>query len=260
MCLIVFAWQATPDKRLLLAANRDELHARPTREAHWWPDRPDCLAGRDLQAGGSWLAIGRGGRFATVTNYSEQQDRRSWPASRGLLVTDFLDSAATPFDFARSLAGDRYAGFNLLLSDGAELVYVSNRGDAPVRLEPGIYGLANASLDAPWPKLLRSRDCLAGLVAAGQANETALMRLLADRQPAAAAEIDGTGLPFALARAVSAPFIVTPEYGTRCSTVIDWNHAGSVRFVERRFDASATQTGESAFSFQCEPSDRRQNL
>jgi len=68
MCLIVLAWNEHPDYRLILAANRDEFHARPTQDAHWWPDQPDILAGRDLQAGGSWLALGKTGRFATITN------------------------------------------------------------------------------------------------------------------------------------------------------------------------------------------------
>ena len=249
MCLIVFAWRADPAHRLLLAANRDELHARPTQDARWWPDKPDVLAGRDLQAGGTWLAIGRHGRFATVTNYREQQPPGNFPDSRGALVTDFMNSDETPIEFARRVSGDRFAGFNLLISDGDTMVYFSNRGDAPVSIEPGVYGLANASLDTPWPKLLRSRERLSRLVDAGDANETALMRILADREPADVKDIESGDVPFALARAISAPFIVSETYGTRCSTVITWQESGKVRFTERRFDATATQTGESVFRF-----------
>lgn len=249
MCLIVFSWRADPAYRLLLAANRDELHKRPTQDAHWWPDRKNLLAGRDLQAGGTWLAIAKNGRFATVTNYREQRPSSSYPASRGALVIDFVTSAQTPIDFANGVNGERYAGFNLLVSDGDTLVYFSNRGDPPRTLEPGIYGLANASLDTPWPKLLRSRERLASLIEQGRANDTELMRILADRQPADVSDIDAGDLPFALARAVSAPFIVSDSYGTRCSTVVSWRETGEVRFTERRFDASATQTGESIFRF-----------
>jgi len=249
MCLIVFSWCNDPEYRLLLAANRDELHRRPTQDAHWWPDRPNVLAGRDLQAGGSWLGVGRNGRFATVTNYREQQNTSVYPLSRGALVSDFLAASDDPLTFARQLDGSRYAGFNLLLSDGNELVYLSNRGDGPSVLEPGVYGLANASLNSPWPKLLRSRSRLDELIRAGRANETELLRVLADREPASVDEVDAGELPFELARALSAPFIVSPKYGTRCSTVLSWQEPGTIRFTERRFDAAAQQTGESVFSF-----------
>ena len=164
MCLIVFAWRAAPERRLLLAANRDEQHSRPSQDAHWWPDNPSILAGRDLQAGGTWLGVSKSGRFATVTNYREQQAPRRNALSRGALVTDFLDAEDDPLSFANAVAGDRYAGFNLLTTDGDQLVYFSNRGDDPVVLEPGVYGLANASLDTPWPKLTRSRERLAALI------------------------------------------------------------------------------------------------
>ncbi len=248
MCLIVFAWRSNAEHRLLLAANRDELHKRPSQDAHWWADDPTILAGRDLQAGGTWLAISKAGRFATVTNYRENQTPRRKQLSRGALVTDFITSGSDPLSFAQGIDADRYAGFNLLTSDGKDLVYSSNRGDEPIALEPGVYGLANASLDTPWPKLLRSRDRLAELVENGRANETEMMRILADRQTAPLDELDTEHLPFELARAVSAPFIVAPEYGTRCSTVLTWNESGKIRFAERRFDASGEQTGESVFS------------
>lgn len=247
MCLIVFAWRAEPDRRLLLAANRDEQHSRPSQDAHWWPDNPSILAGRDLQAGGTWLGVSKNGRFATVTNYREQQAPRRNALSRGALVTDFINAEADPLSFANAVAGDRYAGFNLLTTDGNELVYFSNRGDNPVVLEPGIYGLANASLDTPWPKLTRSRERLASLTREDQANETALMRILADRQSAPVSEIETGELPFELARAVTAPFIVSRDYGTRCSTVLNWGDAGRIRFTERRFNATGQQTGESVF-------------
>ena len=90
MCLIVFAWKVHPDYRLVLAANRDESHQRPSKALDWWPDHPDVLAGRDLRAGGTWLGITRNGRFATVTNYRERQGKQAGRVSRGGLVTDFV--------------------------------------------------------------------------------------------------------------------------------------------------------------------------
>src|SRR5690606_19920936 len=88
MCLIAVAWRATGRRPLIVAANRDESHARPTEPAHWWPDAPRILAGRDALAGGTWLGVDAAGRFAAVTNL-----RGAAPLvgqrSRGTLVADF---------------------------------------------------------------------------------------------------------------------------------------------------------------------------
>jgi uncharacterized protein with NRDE domain len=249
MCLIVFAWQAHPDYRLVLAANRDEFHRRPSQELHYWPDNSDVLAGRDLQAGGTWLAANRQGRFATVTNYREQQKTAGKYVSRGTLVTDFVTGEASARSFATSINGENYAGFSLLAADGNDLYYVSNRGDPPTRLNPGIYGLSNASLDTPWPKVRRCRDGLHALVEADRINSTSLFRLMADRTCASAADVEAGHLPFELARALTAPFIVSPDYGTRCSTAMLWSNDGKIELSERRFDASGESSGESRFSF-----------
>ena len=249
MCLIVFAWQAHPDYRLIVAANRDEYHGRAAREAHWWPDAPDILAGRDLQAGGTWLAAGRNGRFATVTNYRENQRPKAGLQSRGEIATGFVAGSDAPLAFVSAFDGSRYAGVNVLAADAESLCYVSNRDDAPRALPPGIYGLSNASLDTPWSKLVRARAALADLVDSNAVNATALFRLLGDRTPAPAGEIESGDLPFALARAISAPFIVSDDYGTRCSTVIEVDNDGMTRFRERRFAAGGETTGESAFAF-----------
>lgn len=249
MCLIVFGWQSHPEYRLILAANRDEFHGRPARELHWWPDQPDTLAGRDLQAGGTWLAANRNGRFATVTNYREGQPRKAGLRSRGDLVTNFVSGDVQQEDYVGGIEGDRFAGFSLLTAEGDELWYVSNRGDGPRRLQQGIYGLSNAALDTPWSKLVRSRDALAALLESGDINETALMRIMSDRTTAPVAEVDDEHLPFELARAVSAPFIVAPDYGTRCTTILTWRNDGRVSVTERRFEPGGDKSGESSFRF-----------
>jgi len=249
MCLIVFAWKTHPEYRLVLAANRDEFHQRPARDLRWWPDNPDILAGRDLQAGGTWLAVSKPGRFATVTNYREQPDHRPGLRSRGEIITNFV-SSQTPVDsFVSSLAGDDYAGFSLLAADRDDLWYVSNRGDEPLQLRPGVYGLSNASLDTPWSKLVRTRDALRALTAAGEVSETALFRIMADRTPAPSADGEAGDLPFALARELTAPHIVSAEYGTRCATVLTWSKEEYISVSERRFDAAGNSSGESRFSF-----------
>ncbi len=252
MCLIVFAWNHHPDYRLILAANRDEFHRRPTQDAHWWPDHPNILAGRDLQAGGTWLALTRKGRFATVTNYREQAFTKASHKSRGQLVTAFVTSDQDPASFSRSIDGPDYAGFNLIAADlndaSPSISYVSNRDDPLVELDAGVYGLSNATLDTPWVKLTRSKKRLTGLIADDDINETSLMRLLADRE-IAKEDADTEYLSITQARAITAPFIVTEEYGTRCSSVLLWRNSGEVEFIERRFDATGSQTGQSKFTF-----------
>ena len=217
---------------------------------HWWVENPDILAGRDLQAGGTWLGVHRNGRFATVTNYRDAVPPAGRRPSRGELITRFLESTTTPLEFLRDIDGDRYAGFNLLVADGEQLAYRSNRDGATSELAPGVYGLANAILDTPWPKVDRTRAALQGLIDADKVNETGLLRLLDDRQRASAGDLDTGGLPFELAHAFSAPFIVFPDYGTRCSTVLTRDRRGQMLVAEKRFGAEGRSTGQSNFSFQ----------
>ncbi len=252
MCLVVFAWKSHPDYRLILAANRDEFHGRPSQDADWWPDQPDLLAGRDLQAGGTWLATHRSGRFATVTNYRENQRVKPGLRSRGEIVTNFVAGEAEPMSFVASISDAPYAGVSVLAADRENLCYASNRGDAATALSPGVYGLSNASLDAPWSKLLRSKEALAKLLDDDRVNPTELLRILADRTPAATSEVVSNDLPFKLARALTAPFIVADEYGTRCSTTVLVSNDGRIEFFERRFDKKGNPSGESGFRFDSE--------
>lgn len=249
MCLIAFAWRAHPAYRLLLAANRDEFHARPAAPLDWWQDDPSLLGGRDLRAGGTWLAISTAGRFSTVTNYREALTSRAGERSRGDLVPGFLNSDEDPLRFAETIDGARYAGFSLLAATPDTMVYASNRGDPPRALAPGFYGLSNASLDTPWPKVERSKARMRALLAGDTVEPRSLFGLLEDREPASATDAEASGLPAELARAITAPFIVTPEYGTRCSTVLSVSESGDVDIRERRFDSAGVQTGESHFDF-----------
>jgi uncharacterized protein with NRDE domain len=249
VCLIVFTWHAHPVYRLVLAANRDEYHARPARHAHWWPDRQHVLAGRDLQAGGTWLGVSRRGRFASITNFREMHRATGRLRSRGEIVSRFVDNDVNPNDFASSIDRVNYAGYSLLAADREQLVYASNRASMPSVLGPGVYGLSNADLDTDWPKVLRSRDELRRLVDSNAVDETSLMRLLADRTPAPIDKIDSSQLPFTLARALSAPFIVAGEYGTRCSTTLLWSYDDDVEFCERVFNSSGEPVGTRRFRF-----------
>ncbi|MEX2123673.1 MAG: NRDE family protein [Woeseia sp.] len=249
MCLIAFAFKVHPDYRLILGANRDEFHARPAAAMHWWPDRPFLLAGRDLEAGGTWLAVSKGGRFAAVTNYREDLKTQRGEHSRGELVTGFVAGEESPFGYCRMIDPARFAGFSLLAADRDEMVYVSNRGDDARRLAPGVYALSNASLDTPWTKVVRSKGAIATLLAQNTFDAESIFRLLGDREPAASDDDVATGLAPDIARAVSAPFIATAEYGTRCSTVLLVGVSGRVEIHERRFDSAGEAAGDARFEF-----------
>jgi uncharacterized protein with NRDE domain len=249
MCLIVLSLGQHPEYSLVIAANRDEFHARPTREAHWWPDKPDILGGRDLQAGGTWLALHRNGRFATVTNYRDAQPPSPKYLSRGCLVTDFLESDLAPLAYLDTIDEDAFAGFNLIVGEAGEVGYLSNREEGSRDLGPGTYGLSNALLDGPWHKVESSKRKFSALLDSGEVNETSLMRLMNDRGKAAVLEVEKGHLDFDTAHAITAPFIVLPNYGTRCTTVALMDNDGKWRITERRFDPAGQKTGESRFSF-----------
>jgi uncharacterized protein with NRDE domain len=249
MCLILIAFRTVDDYPLLVAANRDEFHARPTQKADWWADDGDVLGGRDLQAGGTWLAVHRSGKFAAVTNYRDADSSRRSKRSRGHLVSEYLQGDLSPTEYLQTLNGDDFSGFNLLVSDGQTLAYQSNRSDTSGELPPGVYGLSNATLDTPWEKVERSKNKLQGLIDAGAVNETSLLRILGDREKGPVDEVKSNRLPFATAHAITAPFIVLPEYGTRCSTVVLADKNGRWSLIERRFAADGSNSGESRFSF-----------
>ncbi len=234
---------------LILAGNRDEFHARPSAAADWWDDQPDIVGGRDLEAGGSWLALHRGGRFATVTNHRDAERPRPGLRSRGHLVSGFLQSKLAPRDYLASIDGSDYAGFNLITGDGIDVAYLSNRDGGLHDLGPGVYGLSNAVLDAPWDKVERSKQGLESLLERNAVFEKTLLELLGDRKPGRADAAESTRLGEAAATAITAPFIVLPEYGTRCSTVVTMDDKSRWRLLERRFDADGEVSGESRFSF-----------
>ena len=169
--------------------------------------------------------------------------------SRGHLVTEFLRSTESPIDYLNAIDTVEYAGFNLLVSDGATLAWLSNHGGPARILPPEIYRLSNALLDSPWHKVMRSKLALENLIQRDKINASELFRLLDDRGSASVAEVESSHLPFQTAHAASAPFIVLPDYGTRSSSVVLLDSAGSWRFSERRFDADGDKSGESVFTF-----------
>lgn len=243
MCLLVFAWKSHPDYSLIFAGNRDERHARAASPAHLWQDAPAVLGGRDMEAGGTWLGVTLAGRFAVVTNYREGLAPPKARLSRGALTADFLTGdipAGRYLDGVRKHAQE-YGAFSLIVGDRQELQYFSNCGDEGGPIAPGIHGLSNHLLDTPWPKVQLSKARLAALMEEGAPASGALFRLLADRNPAPDQELPDTGIGPELERRVSAPFVMNPIYGTRCSTAVHLQADGGLKFAERRF----TPEGES---------------
>jgi uncharacterized protein with NRDE domain len=235
MCLILFAYRQRDDYPLILIANRDEYYARPTRHAHWWDDAP-VFGGRDLEAGGTWLGIGRGGRFAAVTNVREPGGMKAGKISRGELTRGFLTGSGTAEAYLEDIGAHAadYAGFNLLFGDTRQFWFLSNRAPEARRVEPGVYGISNGAFDEPWPKLSSGKAELAAQLD-GDIESGRLMDILTDHRTAEDHRLPNTGVPLDVERMLSSRFIRSPDYGTRASTVLRIGADGRVDFSEQNF-------------------------
>ena len=247
MCLIAFSWAPDGAMPLLLLANRDEYYARESAPAGWWEDQPDIWAGRDLRAGGTWLGVTKSGRFAALTNFRTGQAPKDDARSRGALVYGFLSTSISPQAYAEAVMAqaDDYNGFNLVVGEiygaGARapsIWYCGNQQGAEAReLPPGLYGLSNAVLDTPWPKLTRLKAHVAGV---GQTREDlveACLAILSDTSIADDGDLPDTGVSAEMERMLSSVFIVGPLYGTRAQTVVRADASGVIEATERGFDS-----------------------
>lgn len=251
MCLIVFAWRVIPGLPLVACANRDEYYDRPATPAGPWPDYPHIVAGRDLQGGGSWMGVTTDGpagpKFAALTNIRAPHDFRSDAPTRGALVADFLKGDLDAPAYLARIAphAGAYNGFNLILGDRDGIHWFSNRaGDDPRNgkaLEPGIYGVSNGLLDAPWPKVVRTKASFASLLLQG-APEDAYFEMLADTTRAPDMRLPDTGVPIDLERQLSAVCIELPGYGTRTSTVVKLYESGEPELHERVLEPCPHET------------------
>jgi len=248
MCLIVFSFTPGRPRHLLLAANRDELHQRPARPMAWWSWPAGPLAGRDELAGGTWLALGRDGRWAAVTNFRDPQAENG-RCSRGELPADFIAGNCAPEDHVRAVYGHRtdYGPFNLLAGDRESLWYCSTHAE-PTPVAAGVHALSNGLLDEPWPKSRRVTTALEGLQSSTEVDPDRLFALMDDRAAAPERELPETGVGAELERFLSPPFIVGERYGTRCSTVLCLQQRSLV--AERSFNASGEAIGELRYTFQ----------
>jgi uncharacterized protein with NRDE domain len=252
MCLLVFAWNVHPRYRLIFAGNRDEFHDRPAASLGWWDDHAAILGGRDLQAGGTWLAVSRRGRFGVVTNFRDLQRPEPGAPSRGQLITRYLSGESDSLRFIEQLTPEasRFGGFNLLLADDGTMSYASNRAPEFGReLDPGIYGLSNHLLDTPWPKLTLTRQRFEQLLATDEPELDGLFEMLGDRTAVADHLLPDTGVSKEWERLLSSPFIVNERYGTRCTTVVRMNYERHVAIEERCFDPEGRISCSRSFEF-----------
>lgn len=248
-----------------MTGNRDEFHARPTAALAPWQDAPSLIGGRDLRSGGGWAGVS-GGRMAVVTNVRDPLAAQAGP-SRGALVADFLrgrEPAAVHMDRLAGIAA-AYAPFNLLLADNDSLEYLGNHPAERQTLGPGVHGMSNGALDAPWPKTRRLMDALAawldedgaadGVGSLSQSERaltpdlTPLWNALADEHRPADSDLPDTGIGLERERWLSPAFIRGDDYGTRASTVLLIDHHGHGEMHERRFGAQGVPLGESRVAF-----------
>lgn len=236
MCLILFAYRYHPQFDLVVAANRDEFYDRPTAPAHFWEDYPGIFAGRDLQAGGTWLAVTKTRQFAALTNYRDPHTEQAGERSRGELPLNVLQDnrpAREALQYVKSVAS-QYNGFNLIVFDGKEMGYFSNRENTIKRLEPGVYGLSNHLLDTPWPKVVRGKTRLVEILQEGVDREQ-IFELLTETACFPDDQLPHTGVGIDRERTLSPLFIQSESYGTRSSTVLTLDTHHRLTLIERTY-------------------------
>ena len=248
MCLLIIASHAHPRYPLIIAANRDEVFNRPTAAAHYWDDHPGILAGRDLDRGGTWMAVDRLGRVAAVTNYRDRSAPRPGLSSRGSLVTGYLTGTQSAAKYLADVAGrvSDYNSFNLCAGDSGSIWVISSADPRPRRLPRGVHGISNGSLDVPWPKVERGRQALQTLLEEDAVDVARIFGFLQDRevpvesQPPAGPAAESWAVPV---------FVSGADYGTRCSTVLLAGLDGSIQYHETGYDRNGMETNRTAYSF-----------
>ena len=241
MCLIGFNWKNHPKYKLILIANRDEFYQRKTAVAHYWDDFPEILAGRDLEAGGTWMGVHQTGRFTALTNYRDLQNLKSNAPSRGDLTADFLKKDQNPESYLQQIApkADDYNGFNLLVGNLEELYYFSNYENKIRKLEPGIYGLSNHLLDTPWYKVKKIKEKLSNEIKNESIHKERLLSTLHDIEKPAPSQVQQTGLSIEQETMLSSVFIESNNYGTHASSIMLLDYDNKLSFLERRYHNQA---------------------
>ncbi|HEV8515368.1 MAG TPA: NRDE family protein [Cyclobacteriaceae bacterium] len=257
MCLIFLSLNNHPNYKLIVAANRDEFYVRQTSPAEFWKEHPQIVGGRDLEAMkpdgtcGTWMAMNKNGRIAMVTNYRDLKNLKTVAPSRGYLVTDFLLSDESPKNYLKNVekTKNNYNGFNLIVGDAEELFYLSNYNDGIVKIENGFHGLSNHLLDTPWPKVKKGKEKMKPLFDERKIDSKKILNALYDEKQAPDNQLPDTGVGLERERMLSSMFIKSPNYGSRCSTVVTVDQNNKVEFTERVYDLKTFEFKEKSFSF-----------
>jgi len=251
MCLILFAKDSHPDYKLIVAANRDEFYARETKPADFWDDNPNILAGRDMEAGGTWMGVNKSGYISMLTNFRDLQNIKQDAPSRGHLVSDFLSKQPEAKNYLLGVEqnGQAYNGFNIICGTADELHYYGNYQNGVHNVEKGVHGLSNALLNTSWPKVVKGRKKLDKVVSNKQIEVNQLFEALYDDVKAPKEKLPDTGVGLEKEEMLSPMFIKSPEYGSRCSTVLLVDRNNEMTFAERSYNIQDFSYSDKSFRF-----------
>jgi len=247
------AYKHHPDYKLIFAANRDEFYDRPSAPAAFWKDEPSLLAGKDLKEGGTWCGITKTGRLAAITNFRDMKSIKKDAASRGRIVTDYLNGRSSPELYGKALkdSADQYNGYSLIFGDKSGLYFFSNRKKELVEIKAGIHGLSNHLLNTPWYNVERSKTLFKKVIEKANNNLTEeLFEMLSDNTPSAEDKLPDTGLDPEIERKISPIFTATEAYGTRSSTLILIDNNDNVNFIEKSLANKSREWKTSSYDFQ----------
>jgi uncharacterized protein with NRDE domain len=250
MCLVAFSWKTESEYPLIISANRDEFFDRPTKHLHQWEN--GLIAGKDLRGGGTWMGFHPDGRWSLLTNYRDFSNIRKAEISRGRLVQNFLEGSLSPEAYLEAVfrEKDRYEGFNLLVSDGEELFYLSNYSTGIEKIEPGVHGLSNGLINDPWPKVDLAKQQL-GEVLYGVITHENLLGILKSTEAHRPEILPKTGVSEQMEIGLSPQLIrLNPNYGTVSATAVIQNRQGEIRITERTFDWDYSNFTDQSIQFQ----------
>lgn len=248
MCLAVLHWDPALPVPLKVVANRDEFRARATAPLQHWAEG-DFYAGKDLEAGGSWLGINSRYQMALLTNIRPGYVGRKGELSRGNLVTDFLMTDGSIEDFHSKIKRDihRYGGFNLIIGNAKQLFWFSSDCTDGEYLTPGIHALSNDALNTNWPKVkqahLQMNEQHQALV-----SDLTGHSILQSQFEASDECLPNTGVPIEWEKRLSAQTIVGTDYGTLSRTHIRLG-IDNCAMAEQQIDTQGNVTSTTRFKW-----------
>lgn len=248
MCLVAFSWKNHSEYPLIISANRDEFFDRPTQYLHQWDS--GIIGGKDLKSGGTWMGLHPNGKWALLTNYRDFNRAQRGEISRGKLVQDFLENEANPEAYFKGVFKnkDRYEGFNLLVSDGEKLFYLSNYMENILEIKPGIHGLSNGLLNDSWPKVELAKAQLSQVISE-KISEEKLLYILKSTETHSIENLPKTGASEEMEIGLSAQLIrLPPNYGTVSASGVIVNREGKTTITERTFNWDPTSFSDQQIS------------